>query len=122
MKKTNQATILFVCAILGIFLLSLDHLRSGVLHAAQKSELADVDRLRAENAVLRANLNEAQRQIVELTSKLLAADRAALSASIHESYHADLDWQTLGLKPLAVIDPLAGPIAPTPAAQKEPKR
>ncbi len=119
MKKPNQATILFICAVLGIFLLSLDHLRSGVLHAEQKSELSDVDRLRAENAVLRANLNEAQRQIVDLTSKLLAADRAALSASIHEAYHADLDWQTLGLKPVPT-DPSLGPTTTVP--QKETKR
>ncbi len=120
MKKTrDQAMIVFVCVVIAGGLLSVDSLKSTVVHAQQKSELTDVDRLRAENAVLRANLNEAQRQIVDLTSKLLAADRAALSASIHETYHADLDWQTLGLKPVAT-DPSLGPTTTVP--QKEPKR
>ena len=101
MKKQSQAVVIILCAVLGACLLVMDGAHR-VYANGQQAELTYVDRLQAENAVLRANLNEAQRQIVDLTSKLLAVDRATLAASFHDTYHADIDWQTLNLKPAAV--------------------
>jgi uncharacterized membrane protein YadS len=95
------------CLLLGLLLAFAGHVAA---QAVAPTTLSEADRLRAENAVLRANLNDAQRQIVDLTSKLLAVDRATLAASIHESYHADLDWQTLALRSVSVEAPPAGSV------------
>ncbi len=98
-KGSGSAFIVVICLAIGVGCIAVDRLIVP-LRAAQAVALSDVDRLRAENAVLRANLNEAQRQIVDLTGKLLAADRSLLAEKIRDTYHADLDWQTLLLKPM----------------------
>ncbi len=97
-SKSSPATVVVACLVAGLLMVAADRVRLYAQSAT--TQLSDVDRLRAENAVLRANLNEAQRQIVELTGKLLAADRLSLAEKIKDTYHADLDWQTLLLKPV----------------------